>query len=162
MFVKCFLCGQFGHVRADCLENRRDVSNDRDDETSESNLSNDIGRDEDGSDVSRSSDEDMDRVESTSCKDPGGIRDEVMNGIYNDASQHHQQNKDLSKQSRTTKGKQKWTFPYLTRASRFLRTPLTNVSVKWEAHLKKRQKRPIRGKRRRGKNIINIKEQWRK
>jgi hypothetical protein len=65
------------------------VSNDRDDETSESNLSNDIGRDEDGSDVSRSSDEDMDRVESTSCKDPGGIRDEVMNGIYNDASQHH-------------------------------------------------------------------------
>ena len=85
----CFLCGQFGQVRADCLENRRDVSNDRDDETSESNLSNDIGRDEDGSDVSRSSDEDMDRVESTSCKDPGGIRDEVMNGIYNDASQHH-------------------------------------------------------------------------
>ena len=58
-----FLCGQFGHGRADCLENRRDVSNDRDDETSESNLSNDIGRDEDGSDVSRSSDEDMNREE---------------------------------------------------------------------------------------------------
>jgi hypothetical protein len=36
-----------------------------------------------------SSDEDMDPVESTSYKDPGGIRDEVMNGIYNDASQHH-------------------------------------------------------------------------
>ena len=65
------------------------MSNDKDDETSESNLSNDIGRVEDGSDVSQSSDEDMDRVESTSCKDPGGIRDEVMNGIYNDASQHH-------------------------------------------------------------------------
>jgi hypothetical protein len=36
---KCYnLCRQFGHVRADCLENRRDLSNDRDDETSESNL----------------------------------------------------------------------------------------------------------------------------
>ena len=31
---RCFLCGQFGHVRADCLENRREVSNDRGDETS--------------------------------------------------------------------------------------------------------------------------------
>jgi hypothetical protein len=31
----------------------------------------------------------MDRLESTSCKDPGGISDEVMNGITNDASQHH-------------------------------------------------------------------------
>jgi hypothetical protein len=31
----------------------------------------------------------MDRVESTSCKDPGGISDEVMNGITNDDSQHH-------------------------------------------------------------------------
>ncbi|CAB3986287.1 Hypothetical predicted protein [Paramuricea clavata] len=80
---------KFGHVRANCLENRRKVSIDIDDETSESNLSNDIGRDEDGSEVSRSSDEDMDPVESTCCKDPGGIRDEVMNGIYNDASQHH-------------------------------------------------------------------------
>jgi hypothetical protein len=86
---KCFLCGQFGHVRGNCLENRRGVSNDRDDEMSESNLSNDIGRDEDGSDVSRLSDEDMDPVESTSCKDSGGMRDEVMNGISNDASQHH-------------------------------------------------------------------------
>ena len=76
-------------MRANCLQNRRDVSNDRDDETSESNLRNDIGRDKDGSDVSRSSDEDMDPVESTSSKDPGGIRDEVMNGISNDASQHH-------------------------------------------------------------------------
>jgi hypothetical protein len=65
------------------------VSNDRDDETSESKLSNDIGRVKDGSDVTWSSDEDMDPVESTSCKDPGGIRDEVMKGIYNDASQHH-------------------------------------------------------------------------
>ncbi|CAB4042106.1 zinc finger CCHC domain-containing 3-like, partial [Paramuricea clavata] len=86
---KCFLCGQFGHVRANCLENRRDVSNDSDDETSESNLSNDIGRDEDRSVDSRSNDEDMDPVDSTSCKDPGDIRDEVMNKIYNDVSQSY-------------------------------------------------------------------------
>jgi hypothetical protein len=86
---KCFLCGQFGHVRANCLENRRQASDDRDDESSENNLSNDIGHDEDGSDVSRSSDEDMDRAESTGCKDPGGIRDAVMLRITNTASQHH-------------------------------------------------------------------------
>ncbi|CAB4013188.1 zinc finger CCHC domain-containing 3-like, partial [Paramuricea clavata] len=86
---KCFLCGQFGHVRANFLENRRDVSNDSDDETSESNLSNDIGRDEDRSVDSRSNDEDMDPVDSTSCKDPGDIRDEVMNKIYNDVSQSY-------------------------------------------------------------------------
>jgi hypothetical protein len=47
------------------------------------------------------------------------------------------------------------------RAFRFLGTPPTNVSVIWEAHLKKRQKRRIRGKRRIGKKI-NIKEKWRK
>ncbi|CAB4008522.1 Hypothetical predicted protein [Paramuricea clavata] len=79
----------FGQIRATCLENRRQASDDRDDQSSENNLSNDIGHDEDGSDVYRSSDEDMDRAESTSCKDPGGIRDAVMLGITNTASQHH-------------------------------------------------------------------------
>jgi hypothetical protein len=62
-----------------------------------------------------------------------------------------QQNKDLSEQSRTTKGKQKRTFPYLMRAFRFLRTPLTNVSVIWEAHLKKRQKKTYKGKKKKRK-----------
>ncbi|CAB3977563.1 Hypothetical predicted protein [Paramuricea clavata] len=39
--------------------------------------------------VSRSSDEDVDRAETTDCKDPEGIRDAVILGITNNASQHH-------------------------------------------------------------------------
>jgi hypothetical protein len=80
-----------------------------------------------------------------------------MNGISNDASQHHPTEQGSVKQSRTTKENQKRTFPYLKKVLKFLKTPLTNLSVILEAHLKNRQKRPIRGKRRRGKNIINIK-----
>ena len=116
-------------------------------------MSNDIGRDEDDSDVSRSSDEDMDPVESTSCKDPGGIRDEVMNSrLSNDASQHHptEQGSVQTVENNKRKAEEDVSIPDEVKL-RFRKTPLTNVSVIWEAHLKDRQKRPIRGKRRGGK-----------
>ena len=98
----------------------------------------------------------------TSCKDPGGIRDEVMNRIYNDASQHHPTEQGSIQTVENNKRKAEEDVSILDEGVRFLKTPLTNVLVIWEAHLKNRQKRPIRGKRRRGKNIINIKGQWRK
>jgi hypothetical protein len=82
--------------------------------------------------------------------------------MYNDASRHHPTEQGSVQTVENNKRKAEEDFPYLTKVLRFLNTPLTNVSVIWEAHLKNRQKRPIRGKRRRGKNIINIKGQWRK
>ena len=73
-----------------CLDSRRrQASDDRDYETSESNCSKDIGHDEDGNDVFRPSDEDMDVAESTGGEDAGGIRDAVMLGITNNAVQYH-------------------------------------------------------------------------
>ncbi|CAB3980484.1 zinc finger CCHC domain-containing 3-like [Paramuricea clavata] len=159
---KCFLCGQFGHVRANCLENRRDVSNDRDDETSESNLSSDIGRDEDGCEVSWSSNEDMDPVESTCCKDPAGIRDEIMNGIYNDASQHHptEQGSVQTVENNKRKAEEDVSIP-----DEGVKVPEDSTDQRVSdigGSPEEQKNRPIRGKRRRRKNIIKIKGQWRK
>jgi hypothetical protein len=87
----------------------------------------------------------MDRVESTSCKDPGSIRDEVMNGIYNDASQHHPTEQGSVQTVENNKGKAEEDVSIPDEGVQVPEDPPTNVSVIWEAHLKKRQKRPIRG-----------------
>jgi hypothetical protein len=138
------------------------VSNERDDETSESNLSNDIGRDEDGSDVSRSSDEDLDRLESTSCKNPGGIRDEVTNVIYNDASQHHPTEQESVQTVENNKRKAEEDVSIPDEGVKVPEDPTVQRVSDIGGSTEEKTKKTDKGKKKKRKNIINIKEQWRK